>query len=140
MSEERETRLLMISPSSRLTPEMLARTIHSMGEDVALKETGYGCLIEGRREVVRRIADNLRETQGNSVFSKRRAYRLGDPVRCRAQHGTRPGFSQLEDEWQALPYIEAGLDAIDNGEGYKEIPVKQRLPVDKLIEICEVKR
>ena len=50
MSEERETRLLMISPASRITPEMLARTIHAMGVDVALKETCYGCLIEGTVE------------------------------------------------------------------------------------------
>ncbi|MBE6516991.1 MAG: DUF2102 domain-containing protein [Thermoplasmata archaeon] len=139
MSDERETRLLMISPASRLTPEMLARTIHSMGVDVALKETCYGCLIEGRREAVLEVTRRARGLQGNSVFSKRRAYRMGDPVRCRAQHGTRPGFSQLESEWVALPYIEAGLDAIDRGEKYKKIPAKEKLPVDKLIEICEVK-
>lgn len=139
MSEERETRLLMISPASRLTPEMLARSIHSMGVDVGLKETCYGCLIEGRREAVLEVTAKARAMQGNSVFSKRRAYRMGDPVRCRAQHGTRPGYSQLEAEWAALPYIEAGLDALDKGEAYKKIPAKKKLSVEKLIEICEVK-
>ncbi|MBO5653971.1 MAG: methanogenesis marker protein 6 [Candidatus Methanomethylophilaceae archaeon] len=139
MSEERETRLLMISPSSRLTPEMLARNIHSMGVEVGLKETCYGCLIEGRRESVLKVAEMARKLQGNSVFSKRRAYRMGDPVRCRAQHGTRPGYSQLEAEWAALPFIEAGLDALDRGEKYIDIPAKEKLSVEKLIEICEVK-
>ena len=139
MSEERETRLLMISPSSRLTPEMLARNIHSMDVEVGLKETCYGCLIEGRRESVLKVAEMARKLQGNSVFSKRRAYRMGDPVRCRAQHGTRPGYSQLEAEWAALPFIGAGLDALDKGEKYKEIPAKEKLSVEKLIEICEVK-
>ena len=139
MSEERETRLLMINPSSRLTPEMLARNIHSMGVEVGLKETCYGCLIEGRRESVLKVAEMARKLQGNSVFFKRRAYRMGDPVRCRAQHGTRPGYSQLEAEWAALPFIEAGLDALDRGEKYIDIPAKEKLSVEKLIEICEVK-
>ena len=139
MSEERETRLLMISPSSRLTPEMLARNIHSMDVEVGLKETCYGCLIEGRRESVLKVAEMARKLQGKSVFSKRRAYRMGDPVRCRAQHGTRPGYRPLEAEWAALPFIEAGLDALDKGEKYKEIPAKEKLSVEKLIEICEVK-
>lgn len=135
----RETRLLMICPTSRLTPDVLAREIHATGKDVKIKETCYGCLIEGEREVVREVTAFAREIDHNAVFSKRRAYKAGDPVRCRAQHGTRPGFAQLESEWEALPLIKAGLDAADNGEKIEEKPGKKKLPAIRFKEICEVK-
>ena len=135
----RETRLLMICPTSRLTPDVLAREIHATGKDVKIKETCYGCLIEGEREVVREVTAFAREIDHNAVFSKRRAYKAGDPVRCRAQHGTRPGFAQLESEWEALPLIKAGLDAADNGEKTEEKPGKKKLPAIRFKDICEVK-
>ena len=135
----RETRLLMICPTSRLTPDVLAREIHSTGKDVKIKETCYGCLIEGERDVVREVAAFAREIDHNAVFSKRRAYRAGDPVRCRAQHGTRPGFAQLETEWEGLVLIKAGLDAADRGERTEEKPGKKKLPAIRFKEICEVK-
>lgn len=135
----RETRLLMICPTSRLTPDVLAREIHATGKDVKIKETCYGCLIEGEREVVREVAAFAREIDHNAVFSKRRAYRAGDPVRCRAQHGTRPGFAQLETEWEGLVLIKAGLDAADRGERTEEKPGKKKLPAIRFKEICEVK-
>ena len=40
MSDNRETRLLMISPKSMLTPDQLVRTIHAMNRDVRMKEIG----------------------------------------------------------------------------------------------------
>ena len=135
----RETRLLMICPTSRLTPDVLAREIHATGKDVKIKETCYGCLIEGERDVVREVVAAAREIDHNAVFSKRRAYKAGDPVRCRAQHGTRPGFAQLESEWEALPLIKAGLDAADRGEKTEEKPGRTKLPALKFKEICEVK-
>ena len=135
----RETRLLMICPTSRLTPDVLSREIHATGKDVKIKETCYGCLIEGEREVVREVVAFAREIDHNAVFSKRRAYRAGDPVRCRAQHGTRPGFAQLETEWEGLVNIKAGLDAIDRGEKTEEKPGKKKLPAIRFKEICEVK-
>ena len=135
----RETRLLMICPTSRLTPDVLSREIHATGKDVKIKETCYGCLIEGESEVVREVVAFAREIDHNAVFSKRRAYKAGDPVRCRAQHGTRPGFAQLETEWEGLVMIKAGLDAIDRGEKTEEKPGKKKLPAIRFKEICEVK-
>lgn len=135
----RETRLLMICPTSRLTPDVLAREIHAAGKDIKIKETCYGCLIEGESEVVREVVAFAREIDHNAVFSKRRAYRAGDPVRCRAQHGTRPGFAQLETEWEGLVLIKAGLDAADRGEKTEEKPGKKKLPAIRFKEICEVK-
>lgn len=138
MSEIRETRLLMISPRSHITPDQLSRTIQAMGKRVTVKETCYGCLVEGPSALVREIRDEVRELDPNGIFSKIRAYPLGDPRRCRAQHGTRPGFAQLESEWKALTYIEAGLDAADRGEKVQEPPKKKQLPVTEFKKICEV--
>ena len=50
MSEERETRLFMISPRSMLTPDQLSRMVHSYGEAAIIKETCYGCLVEALRK------------------------------------------------------------------------------------------
>jgi putative methanogenesis marker protein 6 len=138
MSEERETRLLMISPTSMITPNQLARTIQSMGKEVTIKETCYGCLVEGPRKEVREIRDEIRKLDNNGIFSKIRAYPCGDPRRCRAHHGTRPGFAQLESEWKTLTMINAGLNAIDKGESAKELPEKKQLSIEKFKKICEV--
>lgn len=140
MSEERETRLFMISPESMLTPDQLARTIHATGEGATVKETCYGCLVEGPKELVRRILAEIREKHRYDVYSKVRAYPCGDPRRCRAQHGTRPGFSQLEAEWGALPMIQHGLECADRGEGYDIPEGKKQLNVEDFKKICEVSR
>ena len=132
MSEERETRLLMISPASHITPDQLTRTIHTIGKRVTVKETCYGCLIEGPRATVREIRDEVRKLDPNGIYSKVRAYPCGDPRRCRAQHGTRPGFAQLETEWQALAY------ASDRGERPEEPAPKKQLPLMDFKRICEV--
>ncbi|MFA6709771.1 MAG: methanogenesis marker 6 protein [Candidatus Methanomethylophilaceae archaeon] len=138
MSEERETRLLMISPASMITPNQLARAVQSMGKEVTVKETCYGCLVEGPKAEVHEIRDEIRKLDNNGIFSKVRAYPCGDPRRCRAHHGTRPGFAQLESEWKTLAVVNAGLDAMDRGEQAKEVPVREQLSIDKFKKICEV--
>ena len=73
MSEERETRLFMISPRSMLTPDQLVRMIHAFGVEPIVKETCYGCLVEGPRSLVLEIRDKVREKYRNEVFTKIRA-------------------------------------------------------------------
>ncbi|MGI6008628.1 MAG: DUF2102 domain-containing protein [Methanomethylophilus sp.] len=141
MSEERETRLLMISPNSKLTPDQLVRAVHTMADTVSVKETCYGCLYEADAATSRRILEEVRKTYRNQVFSKRRGYPQGDPRRCRAQHGTRPGFAQLEAEWECLPLIQAALDSFDAGDSSYEEPAEPKpLPVNELKKICEAFR
>lgn len=134
----RETRLFMISPDSDITTDVLTRAVNTMAENVSVKETCYGCLAEAEKEVMAEIVRKVRDEYRNQVFTKRRGYPAGDPRRCRAQHGTRPGFSQLEAEWECLPLIQHALDEIDAGdETYKQTNIKPKLPVMELKKITE---
>lgn len=138
MSSQRETRLFMISPRSMLTPDQLVRTIHSFGYGVLVKETCYGCLVEGTRDEVSKTLSKVREGYRNEVFSKIRAYRSSDPRRCRAQHGTRPGYAQLEAEWELLSRIQVALEQMEAGAEYKPKEPRKQLPVNEFKKICEV--
>ncbi len=141
MSEQRETRILMISPDSKLTPDQLVRAVHAMVPEISIKETCYGCLVEGTRETVKKVVEQVRQIYRNEVFSKRRGYPQGDPRRCRAQHGTRPGFTQLEAEWECLPLIQYALNEIDAGNGAYEVPAEKKpIPVKEMKDICEAYR
>jgi len=137
MSEERETRIFMISPDSMMTPDQLVREVHAMGKEVTAKETCYGTLVEGPRPLIREVLAIIRERHPYDVYSKVRAYPTGDPRRCRAQHGTRPGYAQLEAEWEALPLIHHGLVCCERGEK-AEVPIeKKKLSVEEFKKICE---
>ncbi len=138
MSQERETRLFMISPRSMLTPDQLVRMVHAFGAAAIVKETCYGCLVEGSRELVLDILSKVRESYPNEVFSKVRAYPCSDPRRCRAQHGTRPGYAQLEEEWELLSKIQYGLENIERGAKYEAPAERKRIPVNDFKRICEV--
>ncbi|MBO4797549.1 MAG: methanogenesis marker protein 6 [Candidatus Methanomethylophilaceae archaeon] len=140
MSEERETRLFMISPGSMLTPDQMVRMIHSFGDEVLVKETCYGCLVEGPRDLVIAVRDKIRENYRNEVFTKVRAYPCSDPRRCRAQHGTRPGFAQLEMEWELLARIQYGLAQVEKGAVYVPAKEKKRISVNDFKKICEVQQ
>ena len=137
MSEERETRIFMISPDSMITPDQLVREVHAMGKKVTAKETCYGTLVEGPRPLVREVLSVIREKYPYDIYSKVRAYPTGDPRRCRAQHGTRPGYAQLEAEWEALPLIHYGIRCCENGEKAEAPKEKEKLPVDEFKKICE---
>ncbi|MCL1978947.1 MAG: methanogenesis marker protein 6 [Methanomassiliicoccaceae archaeon] len=140
MSEERETRIFMISPNSMTTPDQLVREIHAMGKGVTAKETCYGTLVEGPRALVREVLATVRGKHPYDIYSKVRAYPTGDPRRCRAQHGTRPGYSQLEAEWELLPLIQHGLICSDKGEPFEVPKEKDKLPAEEFKKICEAIR
>ena len=141
MSEARVTRLLMISPDSMVTPDQLVRNVQTMAPGVNVKETCYGCLAESDARTMEVVIAKVREQYRNEVFSKVRGFPVGDPRRCRAQHGTRPGFAQLEAEWATLPLIQSALDAIDAGDTDYDAPVEKKpLPVRELKQISEAFR
>lgn len=141
MSETRITRLLMISPDSMVTPDQLVRNVQTMAAGVNVKETCYGCLAESDAATMARVMEKVRAAYRNEVFTKVRGFPLGDPRRCRAQHGTRPGYAQLEAEWQTLPLIQSALDSFDKGETEYVRPVEKKpLSVKDMKEISEAFR
>ncbi len=128
----------MTSPDSMVTPAQLLRDVQTMAAGVNVKETCYGCLAEADATTMATVMEKVRATYRNEVFSKVRGFPLGDPRRCRAQHGTRPGYAQLEAEWEALPLIQSALDAIDAGDVSYPAPVEKKpLSVKELKEISE---
>ncbi len=134
---ERETRLLVISPTSDITPDQLTRFLHAMDLPITIKETCYGAMVEGDPDTIHRVVDGARALDHNKIFSKRRGYPIGDTRRCRAHHGSRPGFTQLEAEWHDLGRIELGLDCCDRGESVPEPTVDHRVPINRLREIIK---
>jgi putative methanogenesis marker protein 6 len=130
----------MITPNSMITPDQLVREIHAMGKGVTVKETCYGTLAEGPRESVRGVLKEIRKKHPYDIYSKVRAYPAGDPRRCRAQHGTKPGFVQLEAEWEALPMIQYGIQCCERGEGFDVPREKEKLSAEEFKKICEAVR
>jgi putative methanogenesis marker protein 6 len=117
-----ETRVILISPDSEITPGQVKSKILSMisedasiaGSDIGVKETCFGALLEGEKDKIRRIADEVRKMDPGGIFSKPRGFPIGDPRICRATRkgGPRPGFHQLEFEYRLLPKVREALDKI----------------------------
>ncbi len=119
-----ETRVILISPDSVITPEgvkskilgMVSEDTSMASSDIRVKETCFGALVEGEAEKIREIVEKVRELDKNGIFSKPRGFPIGDPRICRATRrgGPRPGFHQLELEQELLPMVRAALDKIEN--------------------------
>ncbi|MCK4476604.1 MAG: methanogenesis marker protein 6 [Methanophagales archaeon] len=118
-----ETRVILISPDSEITPEQVKSKILSMisedesmaSLDIRVKETCFGALVEGEEKKVREIVEEVREMDKNGIFSKPRGFPIGDPRICRATRkgGPRAGFHQLELECQLLPMVRVALNKIE---------------------------
>lgn len=118
-----ETRVILISPDSEITPEQVKSKILSMisedesmaSSDIRVKETCFGALVEGEEKKVREIVEEVREMDKNGIFSKPRGFPIGDPRICRATRkgGPRPGFHQLELEYGLLPMVREALNKIE---------------------------
>lgn len=137
MAKKVETRMIVIAPTSSVTPDQVTRVIHGLGIEISVKETCYGAMIEGSPEAVRDVLAAVRKLDPDRIFSKVRGFPIGDIRRCRAHHGSRPGFTQLEKEWECLSLVEKGVGAANRGEAPREAPRKRKLTVDELKEIVE---
>lgn len=129
--------MIVIAPTSELTPDQVARFIHTLGYEINVKETCYGANIEGKKEDVRKVLKEVRKLDPNRVYSKIRAFPIGDERRCRAHHGSRPGFPQLEKEWKDLSLIDKGLVACEAGEKYEEKPKPKKLSIKELQKVVD---
>ncbi|HDM35830.1 MAG TPA: methanogenesis marker 6 protein [Candidatus Syntrophoarchaeum butanivorans] len=137
--EEIETRVVMISPDSSITPERIRRVVTDLGLDITIKETCFGALIEGAKDQVRAAVDEIRKLDEHGIFTKVRGFPIGDPRVCRATRsgGPRPGFHQLEAEYRLLPTIRKVLDELGDDEKLISWRRKEKLPADRLREIIE---
>lgn len=118
-----ETRVILISPDSDITPErakskilsMISEDMRMAGLDIRVKETCFGVLVEGEEKKVGKIVEGVRKMDKNGIFSKTRGFPIGDPRICRATRkgGPRPGFHQLELEYRLLPMVRAALNKIE---------------------------
>jgi putative methanogenesis marker protein 6 len=129
--------MIVIAPSSSVTPDQITRLIHTLSAEVTVKETCYGAMVEGERAEVAKTLEAVRKLDPNRIFSKVRGFPIGDARRCRAHHGSRPGFTQLEKEWECLSLIEKGVTCAEKGEAPPEIPRRQKITVEELKRIVE---
>jgi putative methanogenesis marker protein 6 len=132
-----ETRMIVIAPTSAVTPDQVTRVVHGLGIEISVKETCYGAMIEGSPEAVKKVLTAVRKLDPDRIFSKVRGFPIGDIRRCRAHHGSRPGFTQLEKEWECLSIVEKGVAAASRGEEPHEPPKKRKLTVKELKKIVE---
>ncbi|MCW7070416.1 MAG: methanogenesis marker protein 6 [Methanophagales archaeon] len=114
-----ETREILISPDSKVTPAQMKGKILAIlsgsNRSIKVKETCYGALVEGEADELKQIIDEVREMDRNGIYSKPRGFPIGDPRICRATRrgGPRPGFHQLELEHSLLPKVRRALDKIE---------------------------
>jgi putative methanogenesis marker protein 6 len=114
---KRVSRLLVLSPDSKLSPSYLAREVSALSSSVYAKQTCYGVLIEGDEDEVDYVVTEIKKLDPLRIFSKVRAFPVGDKRRCRAVRGAaRPGFYFLEQEIETLPLIVKALECIDEGD------------------------
>jgi putative methanogenesis marker protein 6 len=131
-----ETRMIIISPTSGITPEQLMTFASSCNEDVFLKETCYGLLLQGEGDVVRRVVRKIRKISPYALFSKQRGYPIGEKKKCRRGReggmsgGPRQGFHQLEAECMLLDDIGKALESLEHDESGKAVKRNERMDED----------
>ncbi|OFV67131.1 methanogenesis marker 6 protein [Methanosarcinales archaeon] len=137
MAEETETRLVMISSDSTITPEQIKKLLSEMNLGITIKDTCFGALIEGAKHEVDEAIEAIRKLDKHGIFTKVRGFPVGDPRVCRATRsgGARPGFHQLEAEYRLLPMIRHALDELDESKGSISWKKKEKFPADKLNEM-----
>ncbi|KYC44758.1 MAG: hypothetical protein APG12_01089 [Candidatus Methanofastidiosum methylothiophilum] len=123
-----KTRMFVIADTSSLTPQTVINYIVSLGKALNIKDTCYGIMVEGDDDIVENVTIKIREKFDGDIFSKHRAYPIGDERRCRATRGggARPGYYFLIEEYKLLPQISKVLK-----EGrFKTLDKKKKKPVD----------
>ena len=123
-----KTRMFVIADTSSLTPQTVINYIVSLGKTLNIKDTCYGIMVEGDDDVVENVTLKIREKFDGDIFSKHRAYPIGDERSCRATRGggARPGYYFLLEEYKLLPLISKVLK-----EGrFKTLEKKKEKPVD----------
>lgn len=135
---EKITKMIVIN-SSKLLPSDVAMKLYETKDDIMVKETCFGIMVTGEREILDPLLVNIRKLDPYGIFIKERGFAPGEPFRCRATRrgGAKPGFHNLENEDKLLPHIANALKALDRGEIPKPKIQKRKLDIDKLKEIIK---
>jgi len=114
-----ETRVILVSPDSEITPQQLKSRLLTLlsetGASIKVKETCFGALVEGEPQQLRALVEEARKLDPLGIYSKPRGFPIGDARICRATRkgGPRPGFHQLEQEYQLLPKVRDALKRLE---------------------------
>ena len=132
------TKMAVIN-SKKVLPSDVVIKLYESSADVMIKETCFGVMVSGERQVVDKLLSDIRRMDPYGIFIKERAFAPGEPYRCRATRrgGARPGFHTLETEDKILPHIASALRALDKGEIPPKRKAKKKLDVEKLKQIIE---
>lgn len=130
---------MMVINSSKVLPSDVIIKLYESNADVMIKETCFGVMVSGERDVVDKLLSEARKMDPYGIFIKERGFAPGEPNRCRATRrgGARPGFHMLETEDKLLPQIAEALRALDRGEVPAKKQMKKKLDLEKLKEIIE---
>ena len=130
---------MMVINSSKVLPSDVVIKLYESNADVMIKETCFGVMVSGERDVVEKLLSEARKMDPYGIFIKERGFAPGEPNRCRATRrgGARPGFHMLETEDKLLPQIAEALRALDRGEVPVKKQLKKKLDLEKLKEIIE---
>jgi putative methanogenesis marker protein 6 len=130
---------MMVINSSKVLPSDVVIKLYESNADVMIKETCFGVMVSGERDVVDKLLSEARKMDPYGIFIKERGFAPGEPNRCRATRrgGAKPGFHMLETEDRLLPKIAEGLRALDRGEIPVQKQMKKKLELEKLIEIIK---
>ncbi len=132
------TKMVVIN-SSKVLPSDVVIKLYESNADVLIKETCFGVMVSGERQVVDNLLSIIRKMDPYGIFVKERGFAPGEPYRCRATRrgGARPGFHNLESEDKLLPYIASALRALDKGEIPRLKQKKEKLDIEKLKSIIK---
>ncbi|MGB8216825.1 MAG: methanogenesis marker 6 protein [Candidatus Methanoperedens sp.] len=135
------TKMVVIN-SSKLLPSDVVIKLYESNADVLVKETCFGVMVTGERQVVDSLLLGIRKLDPYGIFIKERGFAPGEPYRCRATRrgGARPGFHNLESEDKLLPHIASALRALDKGEIPNLKQKKKKLDIEKLKNIIKEQR
>ena len=132
------TKMVVIN-SQKVLPSDIVIKLYESKADVMIKETCFGVIVSGDRQVVNELLETIRKMDPYGIFIKERGLAPGEQYRCRAARrgGARPGFHGIETENRLLPFISAALKALDRGE----IPIpkikKKKLDIERFKEIIK---
>ncbi|MCJ7445217.1 MAG: methanogenesis marker 6 protein [Methanotrichaceae archaeon] len=135
----RITKYIITSPESDILPSDIAMKIYRSKNDVNVKETCFGVIINGEEKALNELLKEIRAMDPNGIFIKDRGFPPGDARRCRGRRGggARPGFYMIEHESKMLPLISKALASEREDMDIVCPPKKRPLDLEKLEAIIK---